>query len=173
MKIGIVNNELDDFSICKNKSLVTVVPNEYECDWNLISCRFINALNDSIAHQVYYDNYEDAYNDAKHGRLIGVIVFKHNFTDSYMDVNENGRDAEDGSLENKNIDVFLDKTDQQITFFMERKLRDTYKEFTQDLMTECNWPKRLGNIPVNFEDPVYGTMDQEFTNFVAPGVVMT
>lgn len=140
---------------------------------NKLSCRFLNQLNESIAHQEYYTNYEDAYKAAKHGKLAGIIYFASNFTGSLEDVHINSRNAADGSFENKDIQVFLDKSDQQITFFLERKLRETFKEFAETLMLDCGFPKQLGNIPIQFEDPVYGTMDEEFTDFVAPGVVMT
>lgn len=138
-----------------------------------LSCRFINSINDSIAHQVYYDKYEDAYRDARHGKLIGIIYFATNFTDSLADIHINGQNANNGSFDNKDIQVFLDKTDQQITFFMERKLRQTFKEFAEQLMSDCGFPRALGNIPINFLEPVYGSYEQEFTDFVAPGVVMT
>lgn len=67
----------------------------------------------------------------------------------------------------------MDKSDQQITFFLERKLRQTFKDFAEALMVDCQYPKALGNIPISFMEPVYGSLDEEFTEFVAPGVVMT
>jgi len=173
LKLGIVSDELPDLSICKNSSLVTAYAHDYECDWNALSCRFLGHLNDSIAHQVYFRSYDEAYQQARHGKLAGIIYFASNYTQSLEDIHINGREANNGSFENKDVQVFLDKSDQQITFFLERKLRQTFREFAENLMVECGFPRQLGNIPIQFEDAVYGTLDEEFTDFVAPGVVMT
>jgi hypothetical protein len=40
-------------------------------------------------------------------------------------------------------------------------------------MIDCHYPKQLGTIPIQFMTPVYGTMDAEFQEYMAPGVVMT
>lgn len=103
----------------------------------------------------------------------GFIYFKDNFTESLQDVRDNVRDAEPGSFLSSEIKVYLDKSDQQVTFYLEKKLLETYRQFAENLMTECNLPKQLANIPMSFEDPVYGTFNDEFTAFMAPGVVMT
>lgn len=83
------------------------------------------------------------------------------------------READPGSFHTSEIKVYLDKSDQQVTFFLEKRLLETYKEFAEGVMTDCNLPKQLANIPITFEKPVYGTFDDEFTDFMAPGVVMT
>lgn len=64
-------------------------------------------------------------------------------------------------------------TDQQIAFYLEKKFRQAYKTFAENLMEDCNFPKQLGNIPMRFETPVYGKEDEEYTTFVAPGIIMT
>jgi hypothetical protein len=40
-------------------------------------------------------------------------------------------------------------------------------------MGDCNYPVKLGNIPINFEMPIYGSFDGIYTDYIAPGVVMT
>lgn len=63
--------------------------------------------------------------------------------------------------------------DQQIGYFIERKLRDSFGSFVKNVLTDCNLPAGLGNIPIQFQEPVYGSFDIEFQQYVAPGVVMT
>ncbi|XP_053672048.1 ABC transporter G family member 20 [Anopheles nili] len=174
LRLGIVNEELTNIRHCFNESLMTTYYREdYECDLYKVSCRFLEKLNRSVAIQEYYDTYEDAYRDARKGKILGFIHFSENFTESLQDVRDNVRDADDGSFHTSEIKVYLDKSDQQITFFIEKKLLQTYREFAESLMTDCRLPKQLANIPITFETPVYGTFDEEFTDFMAPGVVMT
>lgn len=64
-------------------------------------------------------------------------------------------------------------SNQQVAYFLERKLREIYGEFAQNLMTDCQLPKALGTIPVRFETPVYGAFDTPYKDYAAPGVIMT
>lgn len=52
LKIGIVNDEIN-YNDCFNKSLITTLSFQNKsCEFNKISCRFINQFNDSIAQKV-------------------------------------------------------------------------------------------------------------------------
>lgn len=64
-------------------------------------------------------------------------------------------------------------SNQQVAFFVERKLRETYGKFAQDLMRDCDLPIALGTIPIRFEKPVFSTFDAPFQEYAAPGVIMT
>ena len=46
---------------------------------------------------------------------------------------------------------------------------DGYKEFFQELLTDCGFPKETGDVPLVFDDPVYGPKEPNFTDFMAPG----
>ncbi|XP_039445966.1 ABC transporter G family member 20 [Culex pipiens pallens] len=174
LRLGIVNDEVSNIQECFNKSLIhTYYKDEYDCELYKTSCAFLNHLNRSFAVQEYYDTFDDAYHATKKGKIWGFIYFTSNFTESLQDVRDNVRDAEPGSYDNQEIKVYLDKSDQQVTFFLEKKLLEAYKNFAEYLMTECQLPKQLANAPINFETPLYGTFDDEFTNFMAPGVIMT
>lgn len=121
----------------------------------------------------YYTKFEDAYAAAKKGKVMGIIYFASNFTESLTDLRDDGRNARNGSFQNSEIQIYMDKSDQQLTFFLEKKLRQTYREFAESLMEDCQFPIKLGNVPIDFKDPIYGTFDDEYTDYIAPGVVMT
>lgn len=173
LKIGIVDDELSSFNDCWNSSLITTQLRNDTCDLNKISCRFINHINDSVAIKHYYDSFENAYADAKKGKVIGFVYFAKNFTESMADIRDEATFAQIGSFENSEIKIYMDKSDQQLTFFLERKLRQTYKEFIEKLMNDCNYPAKAGNVPIDFMDPIYGSFDGVYTDYIAPGVVMT
>lgn len=56
---------------------------------------------------------------------------------------------------------------------MQRKLRDTFSTFMNTVVRECNVSAALVKLPVQFQDPIYGSTDIEFQQYCAPGVVMT
>lgn len=173
LKLAIVNDEINNFSDCLNSSLVTANVGNDTCNLNQVSCRFINQINESVAIKYFYDSFEEAYADARKGKIMGVVYFAKNFTKSMEHVRDEGRYAEQGSILNAEIQIYMDKSDQQLTFFLEKKLLQTYKEFAEQLMKDCEYPIKLGNIPMDFAKPIYGSYDGIYTDYIAPGVVMT
>lgn len=123
--------------------------------------------------QIYFNSTKEAYAEARKTNIIGYIYFAANFTESLVDVQDQGRNANGGSLITRDIEIRLDNSNQQISYFLERKLREIYRDFAQNLMIDCKLPIKLGNIPINFETPVYSTFDADFKQYAAPGVVMT
>lgn len=64
-------------------------------------------------------------------------------------------------------------SNQQIGIMLNRDLQLAYREFAQTLLDTCDQNPKLADVPIQFKDPVYGTMDPSFTDFVAPGVILT
>jgi hypothetical protein len=64
LKIGIINGEVKEFNkIC--------VKEHQDCNFNL-SCRYINEISDDYGYKKFYANFDEAYNEAKKGNLIGI-----------------------------------------------------------------------------------------------------
>lgn len=64
-------------------------------------------------------------------------------------------------------------SNQQIGILLNRDLQVSYREFAQGLLSACDNNPKLGDVPIQFENPIYGTNDPSFTDFVAPGVILT
>lgn len=87
--------------------------------------------------------------------------------------NQQGREADDETLDQSEIRVWLDMSNQQIGILLNRDLQLTYRDFAQGLLADCENNPKLGDIPIQFKDPIYGTSTPSFTDFVAPGVILT
>ncbi|XP_054726104.1 ABC transporter G family member 23 [Anastrepha obliqua] len=173
LKLGIVSEEVNDYATCFDRNLITVYNQNDSCEFEKISCRYISELGDNIAQRVYYKTEEEAFSAAKRTEILGYIRFPHNFSESMKARLDDGRYADDGTVENAELTVHIDMTDQQIGYFIERKLREIFGSFIKSVLIDCNLPTGLGNIPIQFQEPVYGSVDSEFQQYVAPGVVMT
>lgn len=171
LKMGVVDDEIN-YIDCFNSSLITAFPHDETCDLQKISCRFLQEFDDSVAIKTYYKSFDDAFDDAKRGKIIGFMYFARNFTESLDMVQTNGRFSDDGSADNSRIQIYMDQSDLQLTFFLQSKFYQIYKNFTQHMMSECNLPIKLGNVPVNFETPIYGSYDTDFKHSMAPPMIM-
>lgn len=54
-----------------------------------------------------------------------------------------------------------------------RNLQYSYRDFAQNLLQDCNQNPKLADVPIQFKEPIYGTTEPSFTDFVAPGVILT
>lgn len=110
LKIGIVNEEINNINDCFNSSLKTVFANEDICEFNDISCRYINELGDKSAHRIYFPNIESAYEAARKTEIIGFLHFSHNFSKSLQERLNDGRFASDSAFDYGQVYVRIDQT---------------------------------------------------------------
>ncbi|EDW12203.1 ABC transporter G family member 20 [Drosophila mojavensis] len=173
LELGVYSGEVSSYAECFDESLQTIYTVNDTCRFNKLSCRYIQALGDDIATRKYYPSEEAAYADARKANTVGYIYFSHNFSASVYEYIEDSIYASDGAIDNSEIVVHIDMTDQQVGYFMQRKLRDTFSTFMNTVVRECNVSAALVKLPVQFQDPIYGSTDIEFQQYCAPGVVMT
>jgi ABC-type multidrug transport system permease subunit len=171
LKLAIVNHEISNFSECSDPVLQTTTIRDYNCYVNKVSCRFLNRLNDSIATKHFYHSFDDAYEDVRHGKLNGLIQFSANFTTSLRPLNE-WKDFMKNHTDNGEIQIYLDQSDRQITFFLKQKLFDVFEEFIGSLMEDCGKSRRVGSTPIRIET-VYGSLKDEMQRSMLPGIIVT
>ncbi|CRK87266.1 CLUMA_CG001068, isoform A [Clunio marinus] len=168
LTIGIINNEVTNYKDCLNQSVSSVVPSGFDCILHKVSCRFINEFDDNIAEKKFYDSYEEAYRDTREGKILGFVLFDANFSSSLPLFND---DVEDDYSDNGLIQVFLDQTDLQKTSYIQRKLYETYKNFTEGLMTACKRSRKAGNAPIRF-DAAAGELNFDMRGTMIPGYII-
>lgn len=84
-----------------------------------------------------------------------------------------GHFADDGDLEKSEIHVWLDMSNQQVGLMLYRDIQLAFRDFAMILLEQCGENPKLGDLPIRFEEPIYGSMSPTFTDFVAPGVIIT
>lgn len=182
LKIGIVSDELVNFKECDDSSLVTtnLTTDEYEddiCILNKISCRFIREMSDKIGDKVYFKSFEEGHQAIKSGKLIGLIHFTSNFSASNQRFFEGfvGEDDEviEEILDNREIKVYLDRTDFHSSNLIQKKLFDVYKIYIESLAKDC----KLADVKykldfLSFEKPIYGESDINIIDHMGPMTVL-
>ena len=68
--------------------------------------------------------------------------------------------------------IYLDTTNQQVAFRITNALSDGYVKFTKNLLSDCDLPLDLADPPVRFNEPIYGSASPNFTEFMAPGIII-
>lgn len=65
------------------------------------------------------------------------------------------------------------RTDQQIGTLLYRDVQFAFFDFIEEMLTSCDQNPAVGRVPLRFQQPVYGDRIPNFTNFAAPGVILT
>lgn len=165
LKLAIVNHEIgwEDHSC----------PFINNCTFTNLSCRYLSHLDNTSMIQEYYETPELATEAVRRGKAWGALYFTDNFTESLVARMALGRDTDEDTLDQSEIRVWLDMSNQQIGLMLSRNLQYSYRDFAKDLLTSCEQNPKLADVPIQFLNPIYGSNDPSFTDFVAPGVILT
>ncbi|XP_014480825.1 PREDICTED: ABC transporter G family member 23 [Dinoponera quadriceps] len=165
LQLAVVNNEL-------NNSMESCIPTT-GCDWSLLSCRFLQHLSKKTIVWLPYDNDEAARNAVEKGLAWATISFSSNYSSSLMARVEDGTNAADWDVEFSEMRIVMDMSNQQIGQLLQRDIYSAYMDFARDVTVACNYSEKVTSIPINFKTPIYGPQDPNFTDFAAPGVILT
>nr|CAH7736596.1 unnamed protein product [Callosobruchus chinensis] len=168
LKLAIVNHEANytnmSYQYC---------PTKLGCKMENLSCRYLEALNVSTIEKNYYPDPESARRAVREGEAWGAMYFTENFTDALVARMALGKEADEETLDQSEIRVWLDMSNQQIGITLQRDLQLSYQNFTKDILRDCDINEELASLPISFKDPIYGSNKPSFTDFVAPGVILT
>lgn len=173
LRLAIVNDEAGDCSFGNNKGRVFYEPINGTCDFEDLSCSFLNGIDSSIAHKRFYSTIREANGEVLKGEVVGVVHFAKNFSKAFEERRDNTGFLEEGSLDSSEIQIWLDMGDRQIGTHMQRKLYDRYFEVSKEVFSKCEIDPKYSESPLRFEKPIFGVLDQTFTSFVAPTFILT
>nr|QST15012.1 ABCH-like protein [Diaphanosoma celebensis] len=166
LKVAVVNDELDpsEGRVCNYTD---------ECVYSMFSCRYLRFIDNTTIVQVPFKQLDAAVEATRRGEVWGVIHFPQNFTDELVVRQSDGNDADNETIMASQIGVRLDWSNQQISLTIQRRLIDAFEDFAKDVLRACGYEPNAGSIPLTFLDPVYGDKNPSFTEFMAPGLIMT
>ncbi|XP_034255216.1 ABC transporter G family member 20 isoform X2 [Thrips palmi] len=165
LHLAVVNNELNNYTDpCHFNT---------NCTIDMLSCRYLSQLQKYNVVEVPYPNEMEAKHAVKLGHAWAALSFPENYSTSLYDRLQQGKDADDSVLDFSNIDIWMDASDQQIHQLLTRSLLLSFEDFVADVSRACDYSEKVMKIPVNFETPIYGSKNPDFTNFAAPGIILT
>uniref|UniRef100_A0A8K9VE44 ATP-binding cassette, sub-family H, member 1 n=1 Tax=Oncorhynchus mykiss TaxID=8022 RepID=A0A8K9VE44_ONCMY len=117
----------------------------------------LSFLDNSSVQQVNLSHAE-AFAGAYNGEYWAVIGFGKNFT-SYLTKRMIQRQVSKEVVDGGSVHVWLDLTNRQIALMLQKKMKDAFEVHQSSLFF--------------FEEPIYGSMNSDFTTFVTPGAVLS
>ncbi|KAL1442205.1 hypothetical protein MTO96_046509 [Rhipicephalus appendiculatus] len=116
---------------------------------------------------------DSALNAVRAGSAWGAIAIGANFSAAlhyrfFLGVNADNRTIEDSS-----INVYLDMTNQQIGYTLQKTIFEAFSSFSADILKRMNKNPALAQLPVVIKAPIYGVDKPSFTEFMAPGIIIS
>lgn len=71
------------------------------------------------------------------------------------------------------LKFWFSHTDQQIGTLLYRDIQYAFFDFVESMLVDCDLNPSIGKIPLRWNTPVYGDKIPNFTDFAAPGVILT
>lgn len=147
-------------------------PYNHTCSMKNLSCRYLDNLSDHMIKE-YYADLSSALDAVRQGEAWGALYFNENYTDSLVARLALADTADEETVTSSEVQVWLDMSNQQIGLMLNRDIQFSYRDFAKGLLETCDYNPKLGDIPIDFMDPIYGNKNPSFTDFVAPGVILT
>ncbi|XP_075214504.1 ABC transporter oskyddad isoform X2 [Lycorma delicatula] len=164
LKLAVVNYETNDTAACK----------EYDgCVFHNLSCRYLRHLRAQSHILEFYHSHEAAADVVKKGQAWGMVEFSDSFSDALLERINSFLSSNRSTIDNSEIDIHLDMSNQQIGYLIQRNLRNAFEEFCDEMARDCEVSPAAIKIPIFFNTPVYGPIIPNFTDFAAPGVMLT
>lgn len=136
------------------------------------SYQFLSKISNRSVIQMPYETRAAALHSVKLGKSWGAMVLNENFTqDLKMRVLMNGQVGDD-IVDGGTVHLHLDMSNYLIGLQLQRILLKAFQAFAIDVLAEQNLTS-LARLPVEMEEPVYGDREPTFTEFMAPGVLLS
>ncbi|XP_039308144.1 uncharacterized protein LOC120358325 [Solenopsis invicta] len=98
--------------------------------------------------------------------------FNQNFSKGLQNRIQYQLHTSDSDLNASEITINLDMSDTQTGLFIQRKLSKRFMEVLQDIMRDCKYSIKLIDLPIKFEDPIYGKSDYNYKDFAIPSAIL-
>lgn len=134
---------------------------------------------------------DEASHAVQNGDVTAYILFHKNFTVKTGRIREN-LPITDRDVDEIQINIIMDKSskssnklwgngrlffpafsDYPIARYVEKALLERYDNFSQELETSCGYKAKTASLPINKQPAVYSSYDAKFSEFMAPGFLLT
>ncbi|KAK9885990.1 hypothetical protein WA026_014776 [Henosepilachna vigintioctopunctata] len=165
LNVAVVNNEID---FPDEKCELTP-----GCNSTRLSCNYLHFLQNRSINLLYYGTTEEAIHTVEKGAAWATVEIPANFSESLRNRIIRGRSVDEWDLDGSTVLVYQDKSNENIGTFLQRDFYYSLQSFFEDFAISCNYDPKVGRVPIRYEKFIYGEDSPDFTNFAAPGVLLT
>lgn len=137
------------------------------------SYKYLHKIDNRSVIQTNFNNEFDALDSVRQGKSWGALVIRENFTEDLKMRFLDPQSATAELIEGGNVHLHLDMSNYLIGLQLQRILLRSFQAFAMEALDEVRVSQRMAQLPVQLEEPIYGVREPTFTEFMAPGVLLS
>ncbi|CAG2109369.1 unnamed protein product [Medioppia subpectinata] len=137
------------------------------------SQQFLNHIDNNTIIQMPFPSYDTAIEAVKNGDAWAALVIGRNFTNALQLRVMMAGEVDNATLDMSSIHLYPDMTNQMISLKLYETITLSFISFGKDMLSTLGQSSSLVELPVVMEKPIYGDRAPTFTEFMAPGVVLS
>ncbi|CAG2107472.1 unnamed protein product, partial [Medioppia subpectinata] len=130
---------------------------------------FLQCLDNRTFNIKHYDSFEAAIGSVESGHSYAAVEINDRFSAALRLRHLYGNDADEETIEDSQIRIHIDWSNQAIGAQIERNFYDGMKRFAEEVAVRSNINPDTIKVPMVFEQPVYGHRDESMRDYVLPG----
>ncbi|XP_046683649.1 ABC transporter G family member 23-like isoform X1 [Homalodisca vitripennis] len=138
-----------------------------------LSCSYLEVLRHKQLKLKEFKDLDSARQSVERGESWGYLYFPENYTRALMERIESGQTVSDQVLDESLVDVWLDMSNLWVSSMIKRDMILGVVDYVKNLLLTCNFSPELADIPLKFEEPIYGMMIPKFIHFCTPGLILS
>ncbi|XP_071035907.1 ABC transporter G family member 20 isoform X1 [Parasteatoda tepidariorum] len=136
------------------------------------SSKFLKTIDSYVITQRNYYDLNEAYESVKKGENWGVLHIGPSFTDSLITRYIQGIEADNDTIGNSTINLYLDMTNQQLSATIFSHIIASFQTFAENALRTFKYNPLIATSPIVLGEPIYGNLVPNFTEFMAPGMIL-
>ena len=134
---------------------------------------YLRTIDNHTVRQIPHSNLNEALNAVRRGEAWAAIAIKPNFSVALTERHFLGLAADNFTIDRSNIYIFVDMTNQLIGYKLQRTFLEAFQTFSKQVLLSNGENPAIVELPIKIGKPIYGDRQPTFTEFMAPGVVLT
>ena len=130
---------------------------------------FVKSIDNKTFNIIQFNSYEKAFDSVKMGQTFAVVDINDRFSKALRLRAIYGSDADEETLEESQIRVQIDWSNQMIGVLTKRYLYEAIIKFVEEVARSSGVNSETVKIPLSFDDPVYGTDTESLRDYALPG----
>ncbi|KAJ6219075.1 hypothetical protein RDWZM_004887 [Blomia tropicalis] len=161
------------FCLCIGRNLIGIEVAVFDGDQSLLSTNFLNDLNNYTLKLNHYSTEFDAINAVKSGHASSAVVISPNFSQCLHERLMMFGDVEDEVMFNSTVHVHPDMSNQLRIIAVSHEVLYSFVKVGKQYLRDLGASPNLLEMPITTEEPIYGHRQPSFTEFMAPGVILS
>lgn len=137
---------------------------------------FLDQLDNTTIEKIPYSNYSEAHYQVEIGKAWAVMHMGENFSmDTFSKYSDPSKilNVSNETIIGSFVNISYDMSNFQIYVTLQEEILSSYQKFLSELVHMVNGNPLLVASPINTLTPVYGEITPTFTEFVAPGMMIS